>query len=83
MKLQKDKNKVDFKYDEGLITIDRTVTIKMIIKVIAAKNGYVATFMPKPFYGVNGSGMYIHQSLWSLDLKTNLCYSEDEDKVFF
>lgn len=78
----KGQNEVDFKYDEGLTTADRTVTIKMIIKVVAAKNGYVATFMPKPFYGVNGSGMHIHQSLWSLDLKTNLCYSEDEDKGF-
>jgi glutamine synthetase len=71
------QNEIDFKYDEGLITADRAITMKMVTKVVAARNGYLATYMPKPFYGVNGSGMHTHQSFWSTDLKTNLCYSDD------
>ncbi|MHA1410242.1 MAG: glutamine synthetase family protein [Candidatus Odinarchaeia archaeon] len=61
------QNEIDFKYGEALETADRTITMKMIIKTVAAQNGYNATFMPKPFFGVNGSGMHVHQSLWSLD----------------
>ncbi|MDH5806903.1 MAG: glutamine synthetase family protein [Candidatus Methanomethylicaceae archaeon] len=76
------QNEIDFKYDEALITADRTITMKMITKVIAARNGYIATYMPKPFYGVNGSGMHIHQSFWTKDLRTNLFYSDDESKGF-
>ncbi len=60
------QNEIDFRYDEALVTADRTVTMKMIIKNIAQQNGYLATFMPKPFFGVNGSGMHVHQSLWNL-----------------
>ena len=76
------QNEIDFKYDEGLITADRTVTMKMVTKVTAAKNGYVATYMPKPFFGVNGSGMHVHQSFWNKDLSKNLFYSEDEKTGF-
>ena len=74
------QNEIDFKYDEGLVTADRSITMKMITKVVAAKNGYIATYMPKPFFGVNGSGMHTHQSFWSLDFKKNLFYSKDESK---
>lgn len=76
------QNEIDFKYDEALITADRTITMKMITKVVAARNGYIATYMPKPFYGVNGSGMHTHQSFWTKDLKTNLFYSDDEERGF-
>ncbi|MDH7555840.1 MAG: glutamine synthetase family protein [Candidatus Methanosuratincola sp.] len=71
------QNEIDFKYDEGLATADRAITMKMVTKVVAAKNGYIATYMPKPFFGVNGSGMHVHQSLWNLDLTRNMFYSED------
>ncbi|MHA1264976.1 MAG: glutamine synthetase family protein [Candidatus Helarchaeota archaeon] len=60
------QNEIDFRYDEVMATADRTVTMKMLIKNIARRNGYLATFMPKPFFGVNGSGMHVHQSLWTL-----------------
>ncbi|NVM31446.1 MAG: glutamine synthetase [Candidatus Helarchaeota archaeon] len=61
------QNEIDFRYDEVMTTADRTITMKMIIKSIAKRNGFLATFMPKPFFGVNGSGMHVHQSLWTLD----------------
>ena len=61
------QNEIDFKYGEALETADRAVTLKMIIKAIASQNEFVATFMPKPFFGINGSGMHVHQSVWTLN----------------
>ncbi len=75
------QNEIDFEYDEALETADRTVSMRIIVKSVAARNGYIATFMPKPFFGVNGSGMHVHQSLWSLD-KRNLFFSEDANKNY-
>ncbi len=71
------QNEIDFKYDEALVTADRTITMRLVTKVVAALNGYVATYMPKPFAGINGSGMHTHQSLWDKDIKDNLFYAED------
>jgi glutamine synthetase len=76
------QNEIDFKYGEALVTADRAITMKMVTKVIAAKNGYIATHMPKPFAGINGSGMHIHQSLWTKDLSNNLFYSDDAKNGF-
>jgi len=70
------QNEIDFKYGEALETADRAITMKLCGKVVAARNGYVTTYMPKPFQGINGSGMHVHQSIWTLDGK-NLFYSED------
>jgi glutamine synthetase len=72
------QNEIDFKYDEALQTADRTITMKMITKTVAARNGYLATYMPKPFFGINGSGMHVHQSFWDPGATKNLFYSEDE-----
>jgi glutamine synthetase len=72
------QNEIDFKYGEALETADRTITMKMVTKVIAARNGYIATHMPKPFPGINGSGMHTHQSLWNKDQTQNLFYSDNE-----
>ena len=71
------QNEIDFKYGEALVTADRAITMKMVTKIVAARNGYVATHMPKPFGGINGSGMHTHQSLWTKDLKENLFYSDN------
>ncbi|NLE04553.1 MAG: type I glutamate--ammonia ligase [Crenarchaeota archaeon] len=71
------QNEIDFKYGEALLTADRAITMKMVTKVVAARNGYIATHMPKPFAGINGSGMHTHQSLWNDDLTENLFYSPD------
>lgn len=58
------QHELDIRYDRALKTADNTMTLKMATKFIAFKHGFYATFMPKPFYGVNGSGMHTHQSLW-------------------
>jgi len=58
------QHEVDFRYDEGVNTADNTITIKTIIKTVAAQNNMTATFMPKPYAKINGSGMHVHQSLW-------------------
>ncbi|HUX98759.1 MAG TPA: glutamine synthetase family protein [Candidatus Deferrimicrobium sp.] len=75
------QNEIDFRYDEVMTTADRTVTMKMLIKSIAKLNGYLATFMPKPFFGVNGSGMHVHQSLWTLNGE-NAFYADNEDSGY-
>jgi len=62
------QNEIDFKFDEALKTADRTITMKMCGKVVGARNGYITTYMPKPFSGINGSGMHTHQSLWNKDV---------------
>jgi len=71
------QNEIDFKYGEALETADRAITLKMCGKVVAARNGYITTYMPKPFQGINGSGMHIHQSLWNKENTQNLFYTED------
>jgi glutamine synthetase len=75
------QHEIDFKYDEALRTADNTDTVKMLIKSVATRNGFIATFMPKPFYGVNGSGMHVHQSLWTLDGR-NAFFENDPDRGF-
>ncbi len=55
----------DFRYGEGLTIADATVTLKDIIRNYAQRNGLIATFMPKPFFGMNGSGMHCH---WNLSM---------------
>lgn len=57
------QHEIDFKYDEALITADNIMTFKLAVKTIAKRHGLHATFMPKPKYGVNGSGMHINMSL--------------------
>lgn len=76
------QNEIDFKYDEALKTADRAITLKMCGKVVAARNGYITTYMPKPFGGINGSGMHTHQSLWNVDVTQNMFYSDDENKGY-
>ncbi len=58
------QHEIDIRYDRALKTADNTITLKMAAKFIAFKHNFHATFMPKPFYGINGSGMHTHQSLW-------------------
>lgn len=63
---------IDMKFGPLVLMADRCLMYKYIIKNIARKHGMVATFMPKPLFGDNGSGMHTHQSLWKGD--TNIFY---------
>ncbi|WP_455364159.1 glutamine synthetase family protein [[Eubacterium] cellulosolvens] len=76
------QNEIDFKYDEAKTTADRAVTMKVVTKAVAARHGYIATYMPKPFPNVNGSGMHVHQSMWTADGKQNVFYADDEETGF-
>jgi glutamine synthetase len=58
------QHEIDMRYDEGMIMADKTMTLKATVKAIALLNGVYATFMPKPIFGINGSGMHTHQSLF-------------------
>jgi glutamine synthetase len=58
------QHEIDMRYNNALTMADHTVTYRLIVKEIAAKNGCYATFMPKPIFGENGSGMHTHMSLF-------------------
>ena len=58
------QSELDIKFGPLLRTADNLMKYKYIIKNVAFQNGYTVTFMPKPLYGDNGSGMHCHQSLW-------------------
>jgi glutamine synthetase len=60
------QHEIDFEYADALRTADNAVTFKTTLKAVAASHGLYATFMPKPFFGINGSGMHTHQSLWDI-----------------
>ncbi len=71
------QHEIDFRFADALRTADNVLTLKYTVKAIANHNGLVASFMPKPIFGINGSGMHCHQSLF--DLKgSNLFYSQDD-----
>jgi glutamine synthetase len=58
------QHEIDMRYTDALAMADATLTYRLIVKEVAAKNGVYATFMPKPLFGENGSGMHTHQSLF-------------------
>ncbi len=58
------QHEIDFRYDEALKTADNIMTFKLAVKTIAKRHGLFASFMPKPKYGINGSGMHINMSLF-------------------
>lgn len=57
------QHEIDFRYDDALTSEDRIMTFKLVVKTIANRHGLYATFMPKPVYGINGSGMHTNMSL--------------------
>ncbi|MGI9862304.1 type I glutamate--ammonia ligase [Moorella naiadis] len=57
------QHEIDFKYAEALTTADRIATFKFVVRTIAQRHGLHATFMPKPIFGINGSGMHANLSL--------------------
>jgi glutamine synthetase len=58
------QHEIDLKYKEALNMADTVMTYKITVKEVAHQYGYHATFMPKPIFGMNGSGMHVHQSLF-------------------
>jgi len=58
------QHEIDFKYSDALDVADKIVTFKFVVRTIAQRHGLHATFMPKPVFGINGSGMHMHQSLF-------------------
>ncbi|PNR95786.1 type I glutamate--ammonia ligase [Petrotoga sp. 9PWA.NaAc.5.4] len=58
------QHEIDFRYDNALKTADNIQTFKLVVRTIALLNGLWATFMPKPFFGMNGSGMHTHISIF-------------------
>ncbi|MEM7587302.1 MAG: type I glutamate--ammonia ligase [Acidobacteriota bacterium] len=57
------QHEIDFKYSEAVACADNVATFRFVVKKVALEHGLHATFMPKPIFGVNGSGMHVHQSL--------------------
>ena len=72
------QHEINFNYSDAITTADRTITLKYVTKVIATKHDLHASFMPKPLYGVNGSGMHMHQSLFTPDGE-NAFYAPNEE----
>src|SRR5918992_830237 len=69
------QHEIDFRYDDVLATADNVSTFRFVVKNVALRNGLHATFMPKPVFGLNGSGMHTHQSLFRE--KSNAFFNED------
>jgi glutamine synthetase len=73
------QHEIDFKYGKALVTADRAVTFKYTVKAIAEQHGLVATFLPKPVFGINGSGMHCHQSLFHKGTSENAFYDASDE----
>lgn len=71
------QHEVDFRYEDAMITADHLATFKWVVRNVALQHGLHATFMPKPIYGQNGSGMHTHQSLFRDDV--NAFFDKDDD----
>ena len=69
------QHEIDLRYTDGLSMADACMTYRITVKEVALRHGLYATFMPKPIFGDNGSGMHVHQSLWKGD--TPLFYDEN------
>src|SRR4030042_1455157 len=61
------QHEIDMHYTDALTMADNVMTYRIVVKEIALKHGVYATFMPKPVFGINGSGMHVHQSLFKGD----------------
>jgi glutamine synthetase len=58
------QHEIDMRYTDALTMADNVMTYRLTVKEVAMANGVYATFMPKPVFGINGSGMHVHQSLF-------------------
>lgn len=70
------QHEIDLRYTDALTMADNVMTYRLVVKEIARKHGVYATFMPKPIFGINGSGMHVHQSLFKGE--KNAFFNRDE-----
>ncbi|MHB8506271.1 MAG: type I glutamate--ammonia ligase [Acidimicrobiales bacterium] len=70
------QHEIDLRYTDALTMADTVMTVRMVVKELAARRGVVASFMPKPLAGVQGSGMHLHLSLF--EGETNAFYDETD-----
>ena len=73
----KGQQEINFRYADALRTADNVILYKLAVKTIAQKHDNIATFMPKPFWGINGSGSHVHQSLFDLETGENVFFNPD------
>ena len=71
------QHEVDFRSDDAITTADNISTFRFVVKNVAVRNNLHATFMPKPIFGINGSGMHTHQTL--LSKGKNAFYSASDE----
>lgn len=71
------QHEIDFRYADALTTADRALTLKFVVKSVANTHGLHASFMPKPVFGINGSGMHVHQSLFDSETGKTAFYDAD------
>jgi glutamine synthetase len=74
------QQEINFRYNDALKTADNVILYKLAVRTIAQKHGAMATFMPKPFWGINGSGCHMHQSIIELDTGRNI-FSDPNSKT--
>ena len=75
------QHEINFNYDDALTTADRVITLKYVTKVIARVHGLHASFMPKPLFGLNGSGMHTHLSLFTMNGKNAFHDTKDKNQL--
>jgi len=73
------QQEINFRYSDALKTADNVILYKLAVKTIAKKHNTTATFMPKPFWGINGSGCHMHQSIVDLDTSRNIFSNPDTE----
>lgn len=74
------QHEIDLRYQEAMIMADFVMFYRLTVKELAFREGYYATFMPKPIFGENGSGMHIHQSLF--ENERNIFFDPKETKYY-
>jgi len=75
------QHEINFHYADAVTTAERVVTLKYVTKVIATQHELHASFMPKPLFGINGSGMHTHQSLFTLKGKNAFYDPSDKNQL--
>jgi len=72
------QHEIDLRYSQALKMADKIITLKTAIKTVAMRHGLYATFMPKPIFGVNGTGMHVHQSIMNPEETVNMFWDEKD-----